>query len=99
MERGGYVYIMSNKLRTVLYIGVTSNLYNRVYEHKNNEGSQFTTKYNCVDLIYFECYMSIEEAIHREKKLKKWKRSWKEDLIKKSNPQLKDLSTNIEDYR
>jgi putative endonuclease len=98
IAKGGYVYIVSNTLRTVLYIGVTSNLYSRIYEHKSGEGSKFTSKYNCTDLIYFEFYESIEEAIEREKQLKKWKRVWKENLIKKMNPMLKDLFKDIEDF-
>ncbi|MFK7899468.1 MAG: GIY-YIG nuclease family protein [Cyclobacteriaceae bacterium] len=69
--KGGYVYIVSNKRRTVLYIGVTSNLYNRIYEHKNQEGAKFTSKYNCTDIVYYEFFDSIEEAIDREKVLKK----------------------------
>ena len=81
--KGGYVYIVSNKYRTVFYIGVTSDLFNRAYEHKNAIGSSFTTKYKCTDLLYFEFFETIEEAIAREKLLKKWKRQWKIDLIKK----------------
>jgi putative endonuclease len=96
-QRGGYVYIMSNKNRTVLYIGVTSNLFARVEEHRKYNGSKFTTKYKCYDLIYFECYHYIEEAIAREKQLKKWKRSWKEELINTLNPDLVDLSVTVSD--
>jgi len=96
--KGGYIYIVSNKLRTVVYIGVTSNLHTRIHQHRNGEGSVFTKKYNCTDLLYFEYYQSIEEAILREKQMKKWKREWKMNLILKENPQLKDLSGSIEDY-
>ena len=60
---------MTNKNRTALYIGITNNLFNRVNEHKTEEGSTFTKKYNCTDLLYFECFHSIEEAIFREKQL------------------------------
>ena len=91
IAKGGYIYIVSNKNRTVLYIGVTSNLYARAYQHKNGEGSAFTKKYNCTDLIYYELFESIQEAILREKQVKKWKRSWKEELIKKKNHGLLDL--------
>ena len=97
--KGGYIYIMSNKNRSVLYIGVTNNLFNRVNEHKTGEGSSFTKKYSCSDLLYFECFDSIEEAIIREKQLKNWNREWKENLIKEMNPELKDLSDAIVDYR
>jgi putative endonuclease len=96
-EYGGYIYIVSNKLRTVLYIGVTSGLYSRITEHKNGEGCAFTKKYKCTDIIYYEFYPQIEAAIEREKQLKKWNRSWKENLIKKMNPQLKDLYNDIVD--
>ena len=96
MERGGYIYIVSNKARTVFYIGVTSALYARVYEHKSGAGSNFTKKYNCVDLIYYEFYPTIEEAIAGEKQLKKWKRQWKEELVKTLNPRLLDLFKKVE---
>ena len=98
VKRGGYVYIMSNKHRTVFYIGVTSNLFKRVHEHKILKGSLFTIKYNCTDLLYFESYTLIEEAIAREKAMKKWSRQWKIDLIKSKNPTLVDLSEEIGDY-
>jgi len=97
MERGGYIYIMSNTTRSVYYIGVTSSLYTRAYQHKNGEGSSFTKMYKCTDLIYFEFYTSIEEAIAGEKQLKKWKRAWKEELVRKLNPTLKDLFDEVED--
>ena len=99
MAKGGYVYIMSNKHRTVLYIGVTSNLFNRVNEHKDGIGSIFTSKYNCVDLIYFKFYETIEEAIQREKKMKKWNRSWKDKLLKEFNPNLVDLTQTVSEMQ
>lgn len=98
MERGGYIYIMSKKNRTVLYIGVTSNLANRVYEHKNGKGSVFTSLNKCLDLVYYEGFNAIEEAIAREKRLKKWKREWKNNLIKEMNPILKDLSNEVTEF-
>jgi len=94
-DKGGYIYIMSNKNRTVVYIGVTANLYSRVYQHKFEKGSSFTNKYRCHDLIYYEFYPSIEEAIMREKRLKKWKRAWKSELIKKLNPDMIDLFNQV----
>jgi len=97
--RGGYIYIMSNSNRTVLYIGVTSNLYIRLNEHKTGIGSKFTRKYNCTDIIYFEGFHFIEEAIAREKQLKNWHRDWKFNLIKEKNPKLKDLSFEVEELR
>jgi putative endonuclease len=99
IAKGGYIYIVSNTKRTVLYIGVTSNLYARAYQHKNNEGTVFTKKYKCTDLLYFEFYDSIEGAILREKQLKKWKREWKDNLIKTFNPDLKDLFESVSDYQ
>ena len=86
-----YVYIISNKNRTVLYIGVTSDLIKRITEHKDGKGSVFTKKYNVKDLLYFEVFDNIEQAIVREKQLKNWHKEWKWNLIKENNPVLKDL--------
>jgi len=97
--KGGYVYILSNKGRTVLYIGVTSNLYNRVQEHKSGSGSVFTQKYNCTDLLYYKFFESIETAIEKEKKMKKWNRDWKDHLIKDFNPNLVDLSDTVSEMQ
>jgi putative endonuclease len=99
MANGGYIYIVSNKARTVLYIGVTSNLYSRAYEHKMGIGCSFTSKYKCVDLLYFEFLPTIEEAIAREKRLKKWKRFWKDELIKSANPTLRDLFDEVSEMQ
>ena len=66
MIKKGYVYIMSNLKRTVLYIGVTSNLPLRIYDHRSGTGSVFTAKYHCFDLLYFEVYDKITDAINRE---------------------------------
>ena len=82
---------MSNKARTVLYIGVTSDLESRVYQHRNGEGSKFTKLYRCYFLVYYEVFDHIESAIAREKVLKKWNRRWKEELITAFNPKLRDL--------
>jgi putative endonuclease len=92
MKRGGSVYILTNYTRSVLYIGVTADLINRITQHKNKffPGS-FTAKYNCEFLVYYEHYMRIEEAIIREKQMKEWRRIWKEDLINKFNPNWVDL--------
>ncbi len=88
------MYIMSNIGRTVLYIGVTNNLERRVQEHKSFSIPGFTSRYRCIDLIYFEDTNSIIEAISREKQLKSWRRDKKEALINKLNPGLMDLSAN-----
>ena len=98
MPKGGYIYIVSNKSRTVLYIGVTSDLESRVYEHRNGQGSKFTAKYKCEDIIYYEVFDDIESAIEREKVLKKWNRRWKEELITAFNPKLLDLWDKIEGF-
>ena len=97
--KGGYIYILANRSRTVLYIGVTSNLYARTFDHKNGDGSTFTRKYNCTDLMYYESFTTIEEAIHREKQLKKWKRSFKDELIDSFNPKWKDLFDQVSEMQ
>jgi putative endonuclease len=92
MQYGGCVYIITNKINTVLYIGVTSNLYARIAEHRDKtHTASFTAKYNCCKLVYFECYPRIEEAITRETQMKRWKREWKEKLINAENPNWIDL--------
>jgi putative endonuclease len=87
---------MSNRHRTVYYLGVTADLPTRIYQHRNGEGSAFTKQYQCTDLIYYEAFGRIEEAIVREKQLKKWNRAWKERLVKEQNPILRDLSNDDE---
>ncbi|MCA6073780.1 GIY-YIG nuclease family protein [Fulvivirga sp. 1062] len=89
---------MSNRKRTVLYTGVSSSLYSRVSQHKWGVGSAFTSRYKCYDLLYFETFGSINEAIYREKQLKHWKREWKWNLIAEKNPGLVDLYEEIRGY-
>ena len=91
----GYVYILANVYNTVLYIGVTSNLIKRIWEHKNSYVEGFTTKYNLHKLVYFETFENIEEAIIREKYLKGKNRNFKQKLIEKTNPHYNDLYNNI----
>ena len=86
-----YIYILANKRNGTLYIGVTSNLVKRVYEHKNNIIDGFTKKYSIHKLVYYEITDDIESAIRREKQLKKWNRKWKINLIENSNPKWIDL--------
>ena len=86
-----YVYILASKRNGTLYIGVTSDLKKRVFEHKNNIVEGFTKKYKVHNLVYYEQTKDIKSAIEREKRLKKWKRIWKLSLIKKDNPDWKDL--------
>lgn len=95
MAKTGYVYIMTNKKHGVLYSGVTSNLIQRDYQHKNEMVEGFTKKYKCKMLVYYEVHEDITTAIAYEKKLKNRGRQWKIDLIKKMNPEWKDLSEEI----
>lgn len=90
-----WVYILSNKTRKVLYIGVTNDLYRRLIEHNNEAVPGFTQKYKCHYLVYYEMFTDIEEAIAREKALKGWKRDKKETLVKSLNPLLKDLAEDL----
>ncbi len=83
---------MTNKNNTVIYIGVTSDLIRRVYQHKTKAYKGYTEKYNCDKLVYFEVFSDINEAIIREKQLKKGNRKRKNDLVNKVNPKWEDLS-------
>jgi|SRR5690625_215817 len=85
------VYILTNKPRGILYIGVTGGIDDRMERHRKGEGSKFAAKYNLKILVYFEEYQYINDAIAREKQLKNWHRSWKINLIEKVNPEWKDL--------
>nr|WP_172337721.1 GIY-YIG nuclease family protein [Mucilaginibacter sp. SG564] len=92
MQRGGCIYIVTNLTHSVLYIGVTSDIITRIWEHKNKvHPKSFTAKYNCTKLVYYNFYPHIEEAIAAEKILKDRKRESKIDLINKFNPEWKDL--------
>ncbi|WP_045097506.1 GIY-YIG nuclease family protein [Legionella fallonii] len=90
-----YVYILANKHNGTLYIGLTSDLIKRVWEHKNKFAPGFTQKYNVTILVYYEIFTDITLAAAREKRLKEWKRQWKVDLIQKNNPKWKDLYLEI----
>jgi len=91
------VYIVTIKNKTVLYIGVTNDLRRRTYEHEYSLIPGFTQKYNCNFLIYYEHFQDIEDAIKREKQIKKWRREKKEKLIKEFNPNLEFLNERIYD--
>ncbi len=95
MTKQGFVYILTNKNNTTLYIGVTSNLIKRIYEHKNKLVDGFTKKYNLNKLVYFESLDNITTAIEREKQLKNWHRNWKINLITEFNKEWKDLYDDI----
>ncbi len=89
------VYILASKKNGALYIGVTSDLKNRVWQHKNHAVDGHTSKYFIHKLVYYEQGGNIVSAIEREKELKKWKRQWKIDLIEKENSEWKDLYENL----
>ena len=93
--RGGWTYIMTNRARGVLYIGVTADLAARVMQHRSGEGSSFCVRYRLDRLVLAERHDRIEDAILREKKLKTWKREWKIELIEQANPQWRDLFDQI----
>jgi putative endonuclease len=95
MKKGGHVYILASQKNGTLYIGVTSDLPARIDQHKANAVPGFTSKYNVHNLVWYENHPTIEEAIMREKQLKKWNRNWKLELIEKDNPQWCDLSEGL----
>lgn len=90
-DRFHYVYILASRKNGTLYIGVTSDLIKRIYEHKEKKISGFSKKYRVDQLVYFEQTKDVCSAIKREKQLKKWNRQWKIDLIEKINPEWNDL--------
>ncbi len=90
--KDAYTYILSNKNRTTLYVGVTNDLERRMFEHKAHKESKFCAKYNLDELMYYEHYNFMIGAIDREKQLKRWHSKWKWGLIKELNPELVDLS-------
>ena len=91
MERDSYVYMLASEPYGTLYIGVTSDLIARAYQHRNDVKDGFTKKYGVHILVWFEVHADIREAILREKQLKHWKRRWKTDLVTKHNPTWRDL--------
>lgn len=86
-----YVYVLSNRARTVLYIGMTNGLRRRLMEHRTDEADAFTSQYNATDLVYYERFDTPRAAIDREKQLKRWRREKKEALIRSANPDLDAL--------
>lgn len=87
-----YVYILTNKKHGTLYIGMTNNLKRRIYEHKNKLVEGFTQKYNLDKVVFMESFLYVQDAILREKRMKKWKRQWKINLIEEDNPEWMDLA-------
>ena len=94
-DKNYYLYIVASKKNGTLYIGVTGDLVKRTYEHKQNAVDGFTKKYNVHNLVYYETYRDIEDAILREKQMKKWNRKWKIRIIEESDPEWKDLYNEI----
>jgi len=90
-----YVYILSSGRNGTLYVGVTSDLIKRTYEHKHSLIEGFTKRYNVHNLVWYEVHQDIWGAMTREKHIKKWNRKWKLQLIEKTNPEWKDLSCDI----
>ncbi len=95
MKKNGYVYILANRRNGTLYIGVTSDLIRRVWEHRNGVVDGFTKEYNVKLLVHYECFATVEDAIRREKAIKKWHRKWKLQLIERDNPDWRDLWPDI----
>ena len=95
MNKQPTVYILANKRNGTLYVGVTSDLVQRIWEHKNNMLEGFTKHYNVHKLVWYELHESMESAIVREKRLKDWKRAWKLKLIESNNPDWLDLYDTV----
>ena len=93
--RQGYLYIMASKRNGTLYLGVTSNLIERVAQHKEGRGSEFVKKYGITMLVYYEEHAWITDAIQRETSSKRWPRKWKLELIEKRNPDWRDLYDDL----
>ncbi len=96
-EKHPAVYIIANKRNGTIYIGVTSTLWNRIAAHKSKTHPGFSSKYGIALLVWYEHHHAMEQAIRREKQLKKWNRKWKLALIEKMNPQWRDLHDEIDD--
>ena len=90
-----YVYILASRKNGTLYIGVTNDLVLRVYDHKSDVIQGFTENYGVHNLVYYESYTDVRDALTREKRLKKWKRQWKINLIETNNPDWRDLYEQI----
>ena len=95
MEKQPAVYILASKRNGTLYVGVTSDLVKRVWQHKNSLVEGFTKRYGIHQLVWYELHGTLESAIQREKRLKEWKRAWKLNLIENMKPEWKDLYHNV----
>ena len=95
MEKQYFLYLLASKPYGTLYVGVTSNLIQRVFQHKEGLVDGFTKKYDVHQLVYYEVHLDIREAILREKRIKKWNRQWKINLIEQNNPHWINLSIGL----
>ncbi|EFG2587297.1 GIY-YIG nuclease family protein [Escherichia coli] len=95
MARKGYVYLLASQKNGTLYLGVTSDLPGRLYQHQTGTGSKFAARYGVVRLVWFDEYELVTEAIRREKIMKKWPRQWKINLIEQNNPEWQDISWHL----
>ena len=90
-----YVYLLASRKHGTLYLGVTNDMVRRVYEHRNKMVKGFSARYGVAKLVWFECYDDPENAIAREKDIKKWRRDWKIRMIEEGNPNWEDLYASI----
>ena len=95
MKSGGWVYILSNKKMGTLYVGSTSDLVGRIWQHKHHEIPGFTSRYNVNKLVYYEWHDKLENMVKRERQIKEWKRAWKLSLVIELNPDWKDLYDSV----
>jgi putative endonuclease len=95
MTKGGWVYIMADRHRGTLYVGVTANLPARIHQHRHGEGSDFCRRYGLDRLVWAERSDTIEACIAHEKRLKRWRRDWKIELIENANPDWSDLFEHL----
>jgi putative endonuclease len=95
MSKNYYVYMLASTRRGTLYVGVTNNLVRRAYEHRTESLDGFTKRYGVKRLVWYEATSNIEPAIEHEKRLKRWRREWKFDLVEKDNPEWQDLYDDI----
>jgi putative endonuclease len=95
MTKGGWVYIMADRYRGTMYVGVTAQLVARVYQHRTGAGSNFCHRYGLTRLVWAEQGNTIEDCIAHEKRIKRWQREWKFALIEKGNPDWSDLSDHL----
>ncbi len=94
-RQGGWVYIMADRYRGTLYVGVTADLAARIHQHQSGTGSDFCVRYGLARLVWAESAEDIVSAIEHEKRIKRWHRQWKFDLIEKANPEWEDLTASL----